>query len=234
MKRACFVVVGLLLGACSNGVEQPPEDAGAVAAEHAGAGEDHSQTLPSGEQPSHAQHDSGDAAERAGGSSGGEVADEISPFVLSYTMNRIDGTPESLEKYKGKVVMIVNTASLCGLTPQYEHLQTLYDAYKDRGFVVLGFPANQFNDQEPGTNAEITQFCTQNYGVTFPMFEKTVVKGEGVCPLFQQLGALTAEPSWNFTKYLVDREGNLVERIDPRTLPTDPQVVARIESLLNG
>ncbi|MCL4222510.1 MAG: glutathione peroxidase [Phycisphaerales bacterium] len=149
-------------------------------------------------------------------------------------MNRIDGTPQSLEEYKGKVVLIVNTASKCGLTPQYEALQTLYDAYKDRGLVVLGFPANQFRDQEPGTNAEITQFCTQNYGVTFPMFEKTVVKGEGTCPLYQQLNALTAEPSWNFTKYLVNRQGELVDRIDPQTSPTDPRLVARIESLLDG
>ncbi|KAA0216332.1 MAG: glutathione peroxidase [Leptolyngbya sp. PLA3] len=149
-------------------------------------------------------------------------------------MNRIDGTPQALEEYKGKVVLIVNTASKCGLTPQYEALQTLYDAYKDRGLVVLGFPANQFNDQEPGTNAEITAFCTQNYGVTFPMFEKTVVKGEGTCPLYQQLSALTAEPNWNFTKFLVNRQGELVDRIDPQTSPTDPMVVARIESLLEG
>ncbi|RMH11008.1 MAG: glutathione peroxidase [Planctomycetota bacterium] len=149
-------------------------------------------------------------------------------------MNRIDGTPESLEKYKGKVVLIVNTASKCGLTPQYESLQTLYDAYRDEGLVVLGFPANQFNNQEPGSNEEIEQFCTENYGVSFPMFEKVVVKGEGTCGLYRQLAALSAEPSWNFTKYLVDREGNFVERIDPRTDVADPEVVKKIEALLRG
>lgn len=235
MKRLVVVVLASLLGACSSGVEQPPEntEANKPAAGQSEADSSQAEAQPPVENPANAEPLAGGESESTPPSSGAE-ADDLSPYVLSHTMNRIDGTPESLEDYKGKVVLIVNTASLCGLTPQYEHLQTLYDAYKDQGFVVLGFPANQFNDQEPGTNSEITQFCTQNFGVTFPMFEKTVVKGDGTCPLYQQLNALTAEPSWNFTKYLVDREGNLVDRIDPRTAPTDPQLVARIESLLHG
>lgn len=239
MKRLLLALTACSLVACSGGTEEPKPPQGSNPAsqqqpraqpENPAAGNQAPQT-PSFAFPAGGMDDEADDEEEG---NTGEVPGELSPYVLGYTMNRIDGTPQSLEEYKGKVVLIVNTASKCGLTPQYEALQTLYDAYKDRGLVVLGFPANQFRDQEPGTNAEITQFCTQNYGVTFPMFEKTVVKGEGTCPLYQQLNALTAEPSWNFTKYLVNRQGELVDRIDPQTSPTDPRLVARIESLLDG
>lgn len=154
--------------------------------------------------------------------------------MLEVTMNRIDGTPESLEAYKGKVIMVVNVASECGLTPQYDQLEAMYEKYGDQGFVVLGFPANDFNGQEPGTNEEIQTFCRTEHGVTFPMFEKITVIGDEAHPLFRQLAAESAEPSWNFTKYLIDREGNFVERIDPRTTPEDPAVVEKVESLLEG
>jgi glutathione peroxidase len=154
--------------------------------------------------------------------------------LLEVTMNRIDGTPESLEDYKGKVVMVVNVASKCGLTPQYDQLEAMYEKYKDQGFVVLGFPANDFNGQEPGTNEEIQTFCRSEYGVTFPMFEKITVVGADAHPLFRDLASASAEPSWNFTKYLIDRDGHLVERIDPKTTPEDPAVVEKVESLLEG
>tara|TARA_Y100001933_G_scaffold166786_1_gene165017 strand:- start:55 stop:654 length:600 start_codon:yes stop_codon:yes gene_type:complete len=160
----------------------------------------------------------------------------VTPYVLKHEMKRIDGTAESLEKYKGKVVLMVNTASRCGLTPQYEALEKLYRDYKDKGLVVLGFPANNFMNQEPGSNKEIQAFCTERFDVTFPMFEKISVKGEDAHPLYKQLAAQPdpagGEPSWNFTKYLVDREGNAVMRFDPRMKPTSEKIIAQIEALL--
>lgn len=153
-------------------------------------------------------------------------------YVLGATMNRIDGTPESLEAYKGKVVMVVNVASACGLTPQYEGLQALYEEKAADGLVILGFPANNFGEQEPGSNDEIAEFCTGEYGVTFPMFEKISVIGEDQHPLYARLSQEGGEPNWNFTKYLVDREGRVVARFDPRTRPDDPALVAKVEELL--
>ncbi|HHN77690.1 MAG TPA: glutathione peroxidase [Phycisphaerales bacterium] len=156
--------------------------------------------------------------------------------VLKYEMKRLDGTPEKLEKYRGKVVMIVNTASKCGLTPQYKALEAMYREYKDRGFVILGFPANNFAGQEPGTNKEIAEFCTGKYDVTFPMFEKISVKGDDTHPLYKQLAALPAplggEPKWNFTKFVLNREGEVVARFEPRTRPESKKVRAKIEALL--
>ncbi|RMH23952.1 MAG: glutathione peroxidase [Planctomycetota bacterium] len=156
--------------------------------------------------------------------------------VLSFTVNRIDGTPQRLEDYRGKVVMIVNVASKCGYTPQYADLQAVYEKYKDRGFVVLGFPANNFRNQEPGSNYEIAEFCTKEYGVTFPMFEKISVMGEDQHPLYKKLTG-APEPiggpvRWNFQKYLVDRTGRVVGMIPTQVKPTDEAVEARIESLL--
>ncbi|MCA9306902.1 MAG: glutathione peroxidase [Phycisphaerales bacterium] len=151
-------------------------------------------------------------------------------------MNRLDGTPEALSDYKGEVVLIVNTASKCGLTPQYKGLEALYESKKDKGLVILGFPANQFMGQEPGTNEEIAAFCSENYGVSFPMFEKIVVKGEGTHPLYEQLAALPdgmgGEPEWNFQKFLVDRSGRVVARFSPRTTPDDAELVAAIDKAL--
>ncbi|MDX9912384.1 MAG: glutathione peroxidase [Phycisphaerales bacterium] len=161
-----------------------------------------------------------------------EAQPETQPYVLDHAMKRIDGTEESLETYRGKVVMVVNVASKCGLTPQYAQLEELYEARKGRGFVILGFPANDFNEQEPGTNGEIAAFCTANFGVTFPMFEKITVKGEEKHPLYEQLSKQGGEPTWNFTKYLVDRRGHVVARFDPRTTPDDPALLARLDELL--
>lgn len=156
--------------------------------------------------------------------------------VLGFTMSRIDGKAEKLADYRGKVVMIVNTASKCGFTPQYEALEKVYRERKDRGFVVLGFPANDFRRQEPGTNEEILEFCTERFGVTFPMFEKVVVTGEDACPLYKKLAAqpepVGGEPKWNFTKYLVDKTGRVRERFEPNVKPDDERVIRAIEKLL--
>lgn len=159
--------------------------------------------------------------------------------IYQFEMASLSGEATPLDTYKHKVVLIVNVASKCGLTPQYEDLQATYDKYKDQGLVILGFPANNFMGQEPGTNEEIEDFCRVNYGVTFPMFSKISVKGEDQDPLYQFLtqkalnGAIDAEVQWNFQKFLVDKSGKLVEVIAPSTKVTDPAVVQQIESLLN-
>lgn len=160
------------------------------------------------------------------------------PYVLGYTMNRIEGTSEDLAMYKGKVVLIVNVASQCGYTKQYGGLEKLYESKKADGFVILGFPANEFGKQEPGSNAEIKEFCSAKFNVTFPMFEKIAVKGEGVAPLYKQLAAQPApiggEPKWNFTKFLVDKSGNVVARYDSAIKPDDKALVAKIDELLKA
>lgn len=136
----------------------------------------------------------------------------------------IDGRDLSMEKYRGKVVLVVNTASKCGFTPQYDELQKLYLEYKDTGLEILGFPCDQFAHQEPGTDQEIQQFCKLNFGVTFPLFGKVDVNGSNAHPVFQLLsealpGAIGRKIKWNFTKFLIDREGNPVKRFSPRTAP---------------
>lgn len=153
-------------------------------------------------------------------------------YTLDFTMNRIEGEAEPLADYRGKVVMVVNVASACGLTPQYEGLEALYRAKNPGGLVILGFPANNFGDQEPGSNKEIEEFCTGTYHVTFPMFEKISVLGDDQHPLYQRLSQEGGPPSWNFTKYLVDRHGRVVARFDPRTRPDDPALIAKIDELL--
>jgi len=136
---------------------------------------------------------------------------------------------------KGKKIMVVNTASKCGLTPQYKDLQALFDTYKEENFVIVGFPANNFAKQEPGTNAEIAEFCQLNYGVSFPMMAKISVKGKDMHPMYQFLtqksknGFKDSEVSWNFQKYLIDENGNLVQVIAPKTLPTDESIVSWIK-----
>lgn len=156
--------------------------------------------------------------------------------MLSFTMKRLDGSPQSLSDYQGKVVMLVNTASKCGLTPQYDGLEALYGKYKDRGFVVLGFPANNFAGQEPGTDGQIAEFCRTTYDIKFPMFSKISVKGDDMHPLYKMLTTLQAplggEVKWNFQKYLLDRRGVVVAKFDPPTKPDDPALVAKIETLL--
>ncbi len=158
--------------------------------------------------------------------------------ALSFTMKDIDGKRQDLRQYEGNVVLMVNVASRCGLTPQYKDLQALYEKYANRGFVVLGFPANEFGAQEPGSDSEIREFCTTQYDVTFPMFSKVVVKGEGVCKLYKYLTDTEAkhgkggEIEWNFTKFLIDRKGEVVERYHPRRSPADAELVAKLEELL--
>jgi glutathione peroxidase len=152
-----------------------------------------------------------------------------------YKAKNIYGEEVSMEKYKGKVVLVVNTASKCGFTPQFEGLEQLYREYKDRGLEVLGFPCNQFANQEPGTNEEVHQFCQLNYGVTFTMFEKIDVNGENAHPLYKFLtsqakGILSSKIKWNFTKFLIDAEGNVVKRYAPTVLPS--QITGDIEKLL--
>src|SRR5699024_2969684 len=146
-----------------------------------------------------------------------------------------DGSSYTLDKYKGQVMLIVNTASECGFTPQFEDLQALYEEYKDQGFVILGFPCNQFGGQEPGTGEEATQNCKINYGVTFPIHEKIDVKRENQHPLYKYLkeaqnGFFNEKIKWNFTKFLVDREGNVINRFSPQKKPN--QFKQDIETLL--
>lgn len=156
--------------------------------------------------------------------------------MYDLTMQRIDGMEQPLSDYQGQVLLLVNVASKCGNTPQYEGLERLYEAYRERGLAVLGFPANEFGGQEPGTDEEIQEFCSATYGVQFPMFSKIVVKGEGIHPLYERLTSMPepigGEVRWNFQKYLVDRHGNVVQKFHPKMQPDDPELVAAIEALL--
>lgn len=153
------------------------------------------------------------------------------PTIYDYKVTDLYGEPFDFASLKGKKVMIVNTASKCGLTPQYKDLEAIYKEYKDNNFIIVGFPANNFAQQEPGTNEEIATFCEKNYGVTFPMMEKISVKGDDMAPIYQFLtqksknGLQDSEVEWNFQKYLINEKGELVKVISPRTLPTDPEIV---------
>ncbi|MCM3783611.1 glutathione peroxidase [Neobacillus mesonae] len=156
--------------------------------------------------------------------------------IYDYQVNTLRGQELSMSEYKGKILLIVNTASKCGLTPQYKGLQELYDKFKDQSFEILGFPSNQFAEQEPGTNDEIAEFCQMNYGVNFPMFEKIKVNGDEAHPLFKHLkekapGIMGSKSiKWNFTKFLVDQNGKIVKRYSPQTTPD--KIEADIADLL--
>ncbi len=157
--------------------------------------------------------------------------------VYDFTLNDIDGKPVSLSQFKGKVIMLVNTASFCGNTPQYTDLETMYESYKDKGFEILAFPANNFGQQEPGTNEEIKGFCLTKYSVGFPLFSKISVKGSDKHPLYHYLteqSPFPGEVEWNFQKYLVDRSGNVVARYHHRTKPLAAEVVKDVERFLAG
>ena len=166
------------------------------------------------------------------------VATDTTESVLAFTVKDIDGNDVPLDRYLGKVVLIVNVASKCGLTPQYEELQRLHQQYANAGLAILGFPANNFLGQEPGSNAEIKQFCQRKYNAEFDMFAKVSVKGRDKCELYRYLTSKEHNPEfggelkWNFTKFLLDREGKVIARFEPRTRPRDPQVIAAIEAAL--
>ena len=152
-----------------------------------------------------------------------------------FTVKSIDGSDFQLSNLKGKKVMVVNTASKCGLTPQYEILQSLYEKYKSDNFIIIGFPANNFLSQEPGSNSQIREFCTSHYGVSFPMMEKISVKGDDIHPLYRWLtsksenGLIDSEVKWNFQKYLIDENGKLVDVIPPKEKPDSEKVIKWIE-----
>src|SRR6202790_5077122 len=158
--------------------------------------------------------------------------------VHDFTMDLLNGTPTPLANFKGKVLLVVNVASQCGYTYQYEGLQALYMKYKDQGLVVAGFPANNFGAQEPGTNAEIGAFCKSKFGVTFPMFSKISVKGADKAPLYQFLTDSKANPKtggeiqWNFTKFLVDRDGRVIQRFEPDVEPLSKEIETAVEAAL--
>ncbi len=155
--------------------------------------------------------------------------------IHQFKVKDINGETFDMASLKGKKVLIVNTASKCGFTPQYEQLQELYEKYKDSGFMIIGFPANDFANQEPGSNAEIKEFCTMNYGVTFPMMDKISTKGDNQAPLYEWLtqksknGVLDSEVSWNFQKYMIDEEGKLVDFAPPKESPMSEKIIAWIE-----
>lgn len=159
-------------------------------------------------------------------------------YVLDHKMKTLSGKEVDLNDYKGKVVLFVNVASKCGLTPQYKELQALHAKYKDQGLTVIGVPCNQFGGQEPGTPEEITEFCTTRYGVDFPLLEKVDVNGENAAPLYKELTSIDAKPagsgkiSWNFEKFLVGKDGKVVARYSPRTKPDDAEIVKTIEAEL--
>ncbi len=170
--------------------------------------------------------------------SGDEQKGERMISIYDFVVKDIDGNDVKLEQFKGKVMLIVNVASKCGFTPQYEGLQKIYMQYKDKGLVVLGFPANNFMNQEPGTNEQIKQFCSLNYNVTFPMFSKISVKGKDIAPLYQYLTSKETNPqfageiSWNFNKFLVDRSGKIIARFGSRTKPESEELIQAIEKAL--
>lgn len=158
------------------------------------------------------------------------------PALMDIKLKDIDGRDTSLKAHAGKVLLIVNVASRCGLTPQYAALQALHEKYRDKGFTVLGFPCNDFREQEPGSSAEIKEFCSTKYRVTFPLFEKLHVKGPEQHPLYKALtgpdGAFPGDVKWNFGKFLIGADGKPLERFEPKTVPDDPAVIQAVEAAL--
>jgi glutathione peroxidase len=226
MSRAStsVVLLGTLLLACSSEAETPAADAAAgPAAVEAPAASD---AAAKAEAP---KPDVAPAGAPAAAAPDGPL--------IAHAVKTLDGTEQSLGDYRGKALLIVNTASECGFTPQYAGLQELYGRYKDRGLVVLGFPSNDFGAQEPGTHEEIQAFVSSKYAVDFPMFEKLATKGPEQAPLYATLTTETGEGiagevEWNFTKFLVDPQGRVVDRFDPAVKPMDDKVTAAIERVL--
>ena len=152
--------------------------------------------------------------------------------LYDLSVKRLDGQAQNLADFRGKVALVVNTASACGFTPQYDNLEKLYESYQDRGFVVLGFPSNDFGGQEPGSADEIATFCTARFHVKFPLFEKVKTKGEGQSPVFALLAKTGGEPKWNFHKYLVGRDGQLIKAFPSKVDPAAPELAAAIDAAL--
>ena len=167
-----------------------------------------------------------------------QAADSNVPDALAFKMKTLQGKEVDLASYKGKVVLVVNVASKCGLTPQYEQLQALHKKYAKDGLAIIGVPCNQFGKQEPGSAEEITSFCKQNYGVEFDLLEKVDVNGDTACPLYKYLTNLDTQPKgkgkidWNFEKFLIDRSGKVVARFEPRAKPDAPEITKQIEAEL--
>ena len=158
--------------------------------------------------------------------------------LLNFTIKDIIGIDVPLRKFEGRVLLLVNVASKCGLTPQYKGLQELYEKYKDKGFEILAFPANNFLWQEPGTDSQIREFCTTNYSITFPIFSRISVKGKDIHPLYEFLTAAATNPKfagkigWNFAKFLTDRAGNVIARFEPKKEPMSPEIIKAVEAAL--
>jgi glutathione peroxidase len=177
-----------------------------------------------------------DAAQESSVRQGGTMQAQTADTIYDFTLNDIDGKPVSLSQFRGKALLVVNTASFCGNTPQYTDLQTMYDRYHGRGFEVLAFPANNFGKQEPGTNEEIKGFCLTKYSLTFPLFSKISVKGEDKHPLYRYLtehSPFPGEVEWNFQKYLIDRNGKVVARYHHRTKPLSDEILRDLEGTLD-
>lgn len=170
----------------------------------------------------------------------GDPETEARPATIyEFKVQTIEGDEVELKQYAGQVLLVVNVASECGLTPQYAGLEQMHRKYKDQGFAILGFPANEFGKQEPGTNEQIKRFCTSKFGVTFPMFAKVCVKGDGICPLYKYLTEhenkkIAGQVQWNFQKYLVARDGTVIAKFDPRVKPDDSQLVQAVEEALKA
>lgn len=157
------------------------------------------------------------------------------PAILNFTMNSLDGKPVNLARYQGKVILVVNVASECGYTPQYQGLQDLHKKYSSRGLSVLGFPSNDFGQQEPGNNAEIADFCRKNYGVEFDMFSKIVVNGSGQAPIYKALTSdakFGGQVGWNFEKFLIGKDGKVIARFSSDVEPTSAEMIGAIEAAL--
>lgn len=159
------------------------------------------------------------------------------PQFYNFTMKTIDGKEKSLSDYKGKVVMVVNVASFCGFTPQYKELEAIYKQYKDKGFVIAGFPANNFGKQEPGTDKDIATFCERNFGVSFDLYSKISVKGDDIHPLYKYLTTesdFKGDIGWNFTKFLVDKNGKIASKFESKVKPNAQEVTSKIDELLKS
>jgi glutathione peroxidase len=174
------------------------------------------------------------AAEAPAGATSAAATAPAAPSIHSFTMKRLDGTETSLSAWSGKVLLVVNTASKCGYTPQYQGLQQLHTKYSGRGFEVLGFPSNDFGGQEPGTAQEIQNFCVSMYDVNFPMFEKTKTTGQDRSPLYALLSDAHGEPKWNFHKYLIDKQGRPVQAWPSKVEPGSPEIASAIEAQLTA